>query len=85
MSSVEMHPPFKHYRGKIGNLVYRKRKGKTIVALCPDADRALKKGEVALRQNFTDASEWATLALKNDEMRRSMKSWPKSAISRPAP
>ena len=68
MSSVEMHPPFKHYRGKIGDLVYRKRKGKTIVALSPDADRPLKKGEIALRKNFTDASAWATLALKNPEM-----------------
>ena len=50
MSKVEMHAPFKHYRGRIGDLVYRKRKGKTIVALAPDADRELKPGEVAHRQ-----------------------------------
>lgn len=68
MSSVEMHPPFKHYRGKIGDLVYRKRKGKTIVALCPDADRPLKKREIAHRQNFSEAAAWATQALKNPEL-----------------
>lgn len=70
MSSVEMHAPFKHYRGKIGDLVYRKRKGKTIVALCRDADKPLKKGEAAHRLTFAEAAEWATQALKNDEMRR---------------
>jgi hypothetical protein len=70
MSEVEMHAPFTHYRGTIGKLVYRKRKGKTIVALKPDADRPLTEGEVAHRQDFSRAAAWATTALKNDEMRQ---------------
>jgi hypothetical protein len=70
MSRVEMHAPFKHYRGTIGDLVYRKVKGKTIVALKRDADLPIKQGEAAHRQDFTKAAEWATLAMNNDEMRQ---------------
>ena len=70
MSSVEMHAPFTHFRGTIGKLVYRKVKGKTVVALKPDADRPLSQAETAHRKSFTEAAEWATAALKNDEFRQ---------------
>ena len=69
MSSVEMHPPFKHYRGTIGDLVYRKVKGRTIVAVRPDADRQLKQAEAAHRQDFAKAAAWATTILNDDEAR----------------
>jgi hypothetical protein len=65
-----MHAPFTHFRGTIGKLVYRKVKGKTVVALKPDADRPLSQAETAHRKTFTDAAEWATAALKNDEFRQ---------------
>ena len=70
MSRVEMHPPFKHYRGTIGDLVYRKVKGKTIVAVKPDADRPVSQAEVAHRKNFSEAAAWATDAMENQEMRQ---------------
>jgi hypothetical protein len=65
-----MHAPFRHYRGTIGDLVYRKVRGKTIVALKRDADLPLKQGEAAHRQDFAEAATWATTALKDDELRQ---------------
>jgi hypothetical protein len=40
------------------------------VALKPDDDRPVSQAEAAHRKTFTDAAEWATAALKNDEMRQ---------------
>jgi hypothetical protein len=68
MPKVEMHAPFKAYRGKIGDLVYRKRKGENIVSLAPDPDRTLHAGEAAHRQRFTTGAEWVTSALLNNEL-----------------
>ena len=70
MPKVEMHAPFTAYRGTIGKLVYRKVRGKTIVALKPDADRPVSQAEVAHRQDFARAAVWATSAMRNDEMRQ---------------
>ena len=70
MPFAELEFPFNHIRGAIGKVVYRKRNGKTIVALRPDSDRPLSEAEVAHRQDFTRAAAWATTALKNVEMRQ---------------
>jgi hypothetical protein len=70
MPTVEMHAPFTHYRGTIGKLVYRKVKGKTVVAIKPDADRPVSPAEAAQRKTFTEATAWATSALKNEEFRQ---------------
>ena len=64
-----MHAPFTHYSGTIGKLVYRKYRGKTVVAVKPDADRPLSKAEVAHRQDFAQAASWAKAALQDEELR----------------
>ena len=69
MSRVEMHAPFTTFSGTIGKLVYRKFRGKTIVAMKPDADRPLSQAEVAHRQDFAQAATWAKAALQNEELR----------------
>ena len=56
MSKVEMHAPFTTFSGTIGKLVYRKYRGRTIVAMKPDADRPLSQAEVAHRQDFAPVS-----------------------------
>jgi hypothetical protein len=69
MSTVGMHAPFTHYSGTIGKLVYRKYRGRTIVAVKPDADRPLSQAEVAHRQDFAQAAAWAKAALQDEELR----------------
>jgi hypothetical protein len=69
MSTVQMHAPFTHYSGTIGKLVYRKYRGRTVVALKPDADRPLSQAEVAHRQDFAQAAAWAKTALQDEELR----------------
>jgi hypothetical protein len=68
MSTVELHAPFTHFSGTIGKLVYRKVRGKTVVAVKPDADRPLSQAEVAHRQNFAQAAAWAKTALQDEEL-----------------
>jgi hypothetical protein len=67
MSRVEMHAPFTTFSGAIGKLVYRKFRGKTIVAMKPDADRPLSQAEAAHRKNFAQAAAWAKAALQAQE------------------
>ena len=69
MSRVEMHAPFTNFSGTIGKLVYRKYRGRTIVAMKPDADRPLSQAEVAHRQDFAQAATWAKAALQDEELR----------------
>jgi len=69
MSRVEMHAPFTTFRGTIGKLVYRKYKGRTVVALKPDADRPLSQAEITHRQDFAQAAAWAKTALLDEELR----------------
>ena len=69
MSRVELHAPFTTFSGTIGKLVYRKVRGKTIVAVKPDADRPLSQAEVAHRQDFAQAATWAKAALQDEELR----------------
>jgi len=69
MSKVEMHAPFTTFSGTIGKLVYRKVRGRTIVAMKPDADRTLSQAEVAHRQDFAQAATWAKAALQDEELR----------------
>jgi hypothetical protein len=69
MSTVELHAPFTTFSGTIGKLVYRKVRGRTIVALKPDADRPLSQAEVAHRQDFAQAAAWAKAALQDEELR----------------
>lgn len=68
MSKVEMHAPFTTFSGTIGKLVYRKVKGKTIVAMKPDPERPLSEKEVAHRQVFSQASTWAKAALQDEDL-----------------
>ena len=69
MSTVELHAPFTTFSGTIGKLVYRKYRGRTIVAMKPDADRPLSQAEVAHRQNFAQAAAWAKVALQDEALR----------------
>jgi hypothetical protein len=69
MSTVELHAPFTTFSGTIGKLVYRKVRGRTIVALKPDADRPLSQAEIAHRQDFAQAAAWAKAALQDEELR----------------
>jgi len=69
MSTIEMHAPFTTFSGTIGKLVYRKYKGRTIVAMKPDPDRPLSQAEVAHRQDFAQAAAWAKAALQDEELR----------------
>jgi hypothetical protein len=69
MSRVEMHAPFTTFSGTIGKLVYRKYRGKTIVAVKPDANRPLSEAEAAHRQDFAQAATWAKTALQDEELR----------------
>ena len=69
MSKVEMHAPFTTFSGTIGKLVYRKVRGKTVVAMKPDPDRTLSQAEVAHRQDFAQAASWAKAALQDEELR----------------
>ena len=69
MSTVELHAPFTTFSGTIGKLVYRKVRGRTIVAVKPDANRPLSQAEVAHRQDFAQAATWAKAALQDEELR----------------
>jgi hypothetical protein len=69
MSTVELHAPFTHFSGTIGKLVYRKVRGKTVVAVKPDADRPLSQAEVAHRQDFAQAAAWAKAAMQDEALR----------------
>jgi len=69
MSKVELHAPFTTFSGTIGKLIYRKVRGKTIVAVKPDADRPLSEAEAAHRQDFAQAATWAKAALQDEELR----------------
>jgi hypothetical protein len=62
MSRVEMHAPFTAFSGTIGKLVYREIRGKTIVAVKPNANRPLSEAEVAHRQDFAQAAAWPKLS-----------------------
>lgn len=69
MSKIEMHAPFTTYSGTVGKLVYRKVRGRTIVAMKPDPDRPLSEKETAHRQVFTQAATWAKAAMQDEELR----------------
>jgi hypothetical protein len=70
MSKIELHAPFTTFSGTVGKLVYRKVRGKTVVALKPDADRPLSQAEADHRQVFSKAAAWATVALKSEALRQ---------------
>jgi hypothetical protein len=69
MSKTELQAPFTSFSGTIGKLVFRKVKGKTIVAVKPDPDRPLSEAEAEHRQDFAQAASWAKEALQDDELR----------------
>jgi hypothetical protein len=69
MSKTELQAPFTSFSGTIGKLVFRKVKGKTIVAVKPDPDRPLSEAEAAQRQDFAQAAAWAKAALQDVELR----------------
>jgi hypothetical protein len=68
MSKVEMHAPFKHYRGTIGDLVYKKYRGKTVVALKPEGKRRVSEAQSEHQQTFSQAATWAKAAVKDQEL-----------------
>jgi hypothetical protein len=43
MPKIEMHAPFTIFSGTVGQLVYQKVRGRTIVAMKPDPDRPLSE------------------------------------------
>ena len=69
MSKTELQAPFTTFSGTIGKLVFRKVKGKTIVAVKPDPDRPLSEAEAEHRQDFAQAAGWAKTALQDEDLR----------------
>ncbi|HEY1177525.1 MAG TPA: hypothetical protein VGF17_15315 [Phytomonospora sp.] len=63
MAKLEMDPPFRHVRGRIGGLVYRRNRSGTAIAEARRADAPLKEGEAAVRAAFTAAAAYAKAAI----------------------
>ena len=63
MSDVELNPTVDGYRGSIGRLVFKRYKGRTIVAKKPVRTKELGPAELARQENFRDAVAYAKSVL----------------------
>jgi hypothetical protein len=63
MSDVELNPTVDGYRGKIGRLVFKKYKGRTIVGKKPVRTKELSEGELARQERFKEAVAYAKSVL----------------------
>ena len=65
MSDVELNPTVDGYRGSIGRLVFKKYKGRTIVAKRPVRTKEQSQAELARQENFREAVAYAKSVLAN--------------------
>jgi len=64
MPKLEMDPPYRHVRGRIGGLVYmRGRNGTTNIARARRADAPLSPAQQAFREQFIAAAAYAKAAI----------------------
>ena len=63
MSDVELNPTVDGYRGSIGRLVFKRYKGRTIVAKKPVRAKELSPVELARQETFRDAVAYAKSVL----------------------
>jgi hypothetical protein len=59
MKDVELNPTVERYRGSIGRLVFKKYRGKTIVAKKPVRTKAPGEAELARRERFKEGVAYA--------------------------
>jgi len=69
MSDVELNPTVDGYRGSIGRLVFKKYKGRTIVAKRPVRTKEPGPAELAAQENFRDAVAYAKSVLADPAAR----------------
>src|SRR5512147_28899 len=69
MSNVELNPTVDGYRGSIGRLVFKKYRGKTIVAKKPVRTKEPGAAELARRENFREAVAYAKSVLADPAAR----------------
>jgi hypothetical protein len=69
MSKVNLNPTVDGYRGSIGRLVFKKYRGKTIVATKPEFTKAPTAGQAAQRERFKEAAAFAVSAMADPMLR----------------
>lgn len=70
MAKTTLHPMLRQLRGKVGNLVFRRLYGKTVVSRAPDfSRRKLSAKQKAQIQRFADAVRHARAALADPKTR----------------
>lgn len=71
MAKVTLHPALLEFRGAMGDMVFKKRNGKIYVSMKPKRDetREPSQAQLACREVFKHASEYAKFAMA-DETRR---------------
>jgi hypothetical protein len=70
MAKVELDPPFKKYRGTIGNLSYRWMYGKQTVMKKPDMSGVKwSEAQKLNRQRFAEAIRYAKKAMADPKLR----------------
>jgi hypothetical protein len=71
MAKVELTPPFKKYRGTIGDLSYRWMYGKQTVMKKPDMSNVKwSEAQKANRQRFGEAIHYAKRAMADPKLRK---------------
>ena len=65
MTEVNLNPTVEGYRGSIGRLVFKKYKGRTIVSRKPVVTSDPTAGQLAQRERFKEAVEFAKLVLSD--------------------
>ncbi len=68
MSDVELNETINGYRGSIGKLVFRKYKGRTIVARKGKSSKPPTEGQLAQRADFAEAAAFAKTVKANPSL-----------------
>lgn len=63
MAKLEMDPPFRHVRGQIGGLVYRRNGSGTAIAKARRTDVPLSEAQAAVQATFVAAAAYAKAAV----------------------
>jgi len=71
MAKVKLNPAFLEFRGAMGDMVFKKRNGKTYVSMKPQGDETREPSPAQLdcRQNFTQAREYTKVAMADETLR----------------
>jgi len=71
MAKVKLNPAFLELRGAMGDMVFKKRNGQIYVSIKPQRDetREPSQAQLASRQVFKQASEYAKAALADETLR----------------